>query len=87
MKRIHKKIAPEFFSEVHKGNKTFELRKDEDNVQVGDIMILTEWDNGYTGNTCICEVTYVLRNVPQYGLALGYCIIGLKKWANEDFRM
>lgn len=30
----------------------------------------------YAGNGYITTVTYVLRNVPEYGLAEGYCIIG-----------
>ncbi len=81
---VEKKILPEYFVEVDKGNKTFEIRKDEDNIQAGDFLILREWDGEYTGNQVIREVTYVLRNCPEYGLMDGYCIIGMNclgwKW-------
>ena len=78
IKQIKKKIIPQYFKEVCAENKRFELRKDEDDVQVGDEMILEEWDpdKGYTGEVALRPVTYVLRNVPEYGLMDGYCIIG-----------
>ena len=52
MKSIEKKILPKYFRAVRKEEKNFELRKDEDNVQPGDVLILMEWENGeYTGRT------------------------------------
>ncbi len=78
MKNIKKKILPQYFESVLNKTKTFELRKDEDNVQVGDCLDLLEWDGEkYTGRNVRCNVTYVLRNCPQYGLMDGYCIIGI----------
>ena len=77
-KTIEKKILPEYFKEVKAGRKTFELRKDEDDVQVGDTLILREWDGeNYTGRRAVRDVSYVLRDVPEYGLQKGYCIIAL----------
>lgn len=79
MKRIEKKILTEYLEEIMKGNKNFELRKDEDDVQVGDELILHEWHPKlelYTGAKVKKTVKYVLRNVPEYGLMDGYCIIG-----------
>lgn len=79
MKIVRKKILSEYFAEAEAGNKRFELRKDEDNIQVGDIMILREWEGErYTGKQIETCVTYVLRHVPAYGLMEGYCIIGFK---------
>lgn len=77
-KQIKKKILPQYFKDVCSGSKRLELRKDEDNVQVGDELILEEWESGkgYTGEIALRTVTYVLRNVPEYGLMDGYCIIG-----------
>lgn len=78
-KIIRKKILPKYFAEVQAGWKNFELRKDEDHVRVGDILILEEYNpaNGSsTGQQIKRKVTYVLRNVPEYGLMPGYCIIG-----------
>ena len=76
MKTVRKKILPEYFDAVQEYRKNFELRKDEDNIQIGDELILEEWNGEYTGNYTWRKVTYVLRNVPEYGLKDGYCIIG-----------
>ncbi len=74
-KNIKKKILPQYFRDVSMGIKTFELRKDEDDVQPGDILDLLEWDNGYTGRNIRCAVTYVLRHssrIWSYGRLLHY---------------
>ena len=44
MKSIEKKILPKYFRAVRKEEKNFELRKDEDNAQPGDVLILMEWE-------------------------------------------
>ena len=75
-KTVEKKILPLYMEAVATGEKRFELRKDEDDIQVGDTLILKEWDGDYTGLTHTVKVKYVLRNVPEYGLQDGYCIIG-----------
>ena len=76
-KVIEKKILPKYFIEVQSGKKNFELRKDEDNIQEGDMLVLNEFNDGSsTGKSVIRRVTYVLRNVPEDGLQEGYCIIG-----------
>lgn len=76
-KMVEKKILPQYFGAVVAGKKNFELRKDEDDIEVNDLLMLREW-NGmqYTGRSTARKVTYVLRNVPEYGLQEGYCIIG-----------
>lgn len=79
MKTVRKKILPRDFADVKARKKNFEIKKDEDHIQVGDILVLREWDRVYriyTGNELRRKVKYVLRNVPQYGLQDGYCIIG-----------
>lgn len=89
MKKIEKKILPEYYEDVVKRRKTFELRKDEDDIQAGDTLVLKEWDGEkYTGNQVSRTVTYVLRNCTEYGLADGYCIIAMQPfWREEDARM
>lgn len=72
------KIQPKYFTEVLHGRKNFELRKDDRNYQVGDLVTLQEYENGaYTGkeikNIPIC---YILRDCPEYGLKEDYCILG-----------
>lgn len=79
IKKIKKKILPEYFSAILSEQKTFELRKDEDDIQVGDLLVLREWDGEkYTGRAINAYAMYVLRNAPQYGLMEGYCIIGIR---------
>lgn len=74
---VEKKIMPEFFDEVIKGNKKIEIRKDEDSIKTGDVLQLKEWNGSdYTGRQVTKKVTYVLRNVQEFGLMEGYCIIG-----------
>lgn len=85
MKTIEKKILKQYFRDVYNGKKTFELRKDEDNVQENDLLILREYDGeDYTGNMIMRKVSYVLRNCPQYGLMDGYCIIGMAPIFQEE---
>ena len=80
MQVIEKKLLPEYFEAVLSGKKTFEIRKDEDKIRVGDVIRLKEWgyDGKYTGRVTERVVTYILRNVPEYGLMPGYCIISIK---------
>lgn len=45
------KIQPKYFEMVKWGIKRFELRKDDRNYQVGDFIVLREYENGeYTGS-------------------------------------
>ena len=41
-KTVTKKILPKYFRDVLDGHKTFELRKDEDDIQPGDTIVLKE---------------------------------------------
>lgn len=60
---IHElKILPEYFEEVETNHKTFEIRKNDRDFQVGDILILNEWDGGYTDNSVERLVTYILSD-------------------------
>lgn len=76
MKIVRKKILPQYFQPVMAGEKNFELRKDEDDIQFGDLLILQEWDGSYTRREVRRYVKYVLREAAEYGLKEGYCIIG-----------
>lgn len=87
MKIIEKKILPFYFSDVLNESKQFEIRKDEDGISVGDLLVLNEWspDCGYSGRSAVCHVLYILRNVPEYGLSDGYCIIGFNLGAVDEY--
>ena len=89
MKTIEKKLLPQYYQEVLKRHKTFEIRKDEDDIQPGDKLVLREWapDIGYTGHKITRFATYVLRNCPEYGLMDGFCIIAIQPpgWDDEYY--
>ena len=73
------KILPEYFVEVLRGNKTFEVRKNDRSYNVGDEIVLHEYNCGkYTERTMSVIITYILRN-PNY-CKDGYCIIGFKQY-------
>ena len=83
-KRIEKKILPGYYKAVYKGQKTFELRKDDADYQVGDILVLREWTGTqYTGHSCECEITYILRGEKRFGLMEGYCVMSIRPVAGE----
>ena len=76
-KIVEKKILPEYFNEVIHERKKFEIRKDEDDLQMGDSVILREWDGEkYTGRETGRRIVYILRDAPEYGLMPGYVIFG-----------
>ena len=72
--RRHKlKLAKMFFEDVRLGRKSFELRKNDRDYQIGDILELREMDNGEpTGRVIEKEITYILE-----GLKEDYCILAL----------
>jgi len=72
------KIQTEYFEVVKNGTKKFELRKDDRNYQVGDLITLREYDGDkFTGRGINnIPINYILRNCPEYGLKDGYCILG-----------
>lgn len=73
------KLAPQYYGFVCAGLKNFEIRKNDRDYRVGDTVTFYEWDpyNGYSGaKTRKVTICYVLKDVPEYGLADGYCIFG-----------
>lgn len=78
IKQMHKlKILPQYYDSIISNIKHFELRKDDRDYQVGDFIILQEWENGeYTGRETGFKIEYILRNCTEYGLMEGYCILG-----------
>lgn len=84
---IHElKTWPEYFQAVMRGDKTFEVRKDDRGFKVNDEVLLKEFYpptdkaelQGYTGRIIHRRVSYVLRG-GNFGLEWGYVILGLQK--------
>lgn len=62
MCKIEKKVWPEYFEEILRGEKTFELRLNDFEISEGDILVLKEWDpktKDYTGRELEKKVGYV----------------------------
>lgn len=72
------KTLPEFFCAQLKGVKKFEVRFNDRNYQVGDILVLQEYsqERGYTGKYLHVEITYILNNVDY--CKDGFVILGTK---------
>ena len=71
---IHKlKIESKYFEEVHTGKKSFEIRKNDRNFQVGDILILKEYKpevQEFTGEFLKRKVTYITDYAQQDGFVV-----------------
>ena len=71
------KIYPEYYEAVKSGKKPFEVRKNDRDYKVGDILALNEFEpdgagtGEYSGRAIIARISYVLANSelckPGYG--------------------
>lgn len=81
----------DFFQPVFNGQKRFELRRNDRDYAVGDLLVLKEYNvaaHEYTGRSCVKRIAYVFsphtnpatmeRLPPTWGLEPGYCILGLE---------
>ena len=90
MKIIEKKIWSEYFDKVANGDKNFELRLADWDIEVGDRLILKEWDpktKEYTGRELSRTVTVLIKTkgAENWGMwpkeeieKYGFQIIGFK---------
>lgn len=70
-----------YFGEVLVGHKTFEVRKNDRDFQVGDTLILREWADDkkeYTGRKLARRVTYIL-NGGEFGIQGEFCVMSIVK--------
>lgn len=86
MKIHYLKTWPEFFASLASGEKQFELRNDDRHFEVGDELLLREYDpktQQYSGRETRRRISYVLRHRPEagcaatYGLIPGYAVLSL----------
>lgn len=80
MPKTHRlKTTPEYYQAVKAGDKTAEIRFNDRDFQVGDGLILDEYDpeSGYTGESLnLGQITHVLKDFA--GLAPGYVMLSFK---------
>ena len=83
MKEHDLKTWPEYFQAVRDGRKPFELRFNDRDFQVGDILNLQEFEpmtQAFTGETERVVVSYVLAGP---WLAPGVVALGIKEQVND----
>lgn len=79
------KILPKWFEDVQTNKKNFEIRKNDRNFKVRDILVLKEYGNGtYTGRKVKRKVNYILYGDGTLGLSKDYCILGLEGIAESE---
>ena len=80
------KIKKQYFDKILSKEKTFEIRKNDRDYQVGDTLILEEIDDYdlkwpyNSGRKIRVEITYILFG-PCYGLEADFCIMSVKQTA------
>lgn len=79
------KILPEYHEAVAKGDKTFEIRKNDRGFKVGDWIKLLEYDGEkFTGNYVNAQITYLTN----YEQKEDYVVFSIKTYGfgyhNED---
>ncbi len=67
------------FAAVESGAKPFDVRKNDRNFQVGDALLLREYDPetaAFSGRIALRWASYVLTG-GTFGIADGWCVLGL----------
>lgn len=81
MRKIHVlKIEDKYFKEVIAGTKTFEIRLNDRNYTVGDLIHFVNTDKkefkNYDNN--LFEITYIFSK-SEFGLQNNYCVFSIRK--------
>lgn len=82
MKLHELKIKERYYFDILNGKKTFELRNDDRDFHEGDLVhfkVVDALQQSVIDAKRVFRITYVLKDVPEYGLADGYCIFGIKE--------
>lgn len=81
----HIKCYNYFFNLIASGLKTSEVRKNDRDYKVGDIIILQDYYSSaefISGRTIMIEATHIL-NGGQFGILPEYCVISFKIISND----
>lgn len=66
-----------FYECVASGKKKFELRVNDRNYAVGDMLLLREYAFEYTGKAILCKVLYCLDITDLIGTSKRWCIMAI----------
>lgn len=72
------KSWPACFQAVEAGQKPFDVREDNHRYEVGDALLLREYEpetEQYTGRSTTRWISYLMRG-GQFGIEAGWCVIG-----------
>ncbi len=75
------KSWPRWFEPMKDRTKRFDIRKDDRQFEVGDILRLREWDpehEEYTGRELTARVTYIIRAGGLIPITVGYCVMSVE---------
>lgn len=79
MKEHNLKTHPEYFRDVIRGFKSFEVRKNDRDFQLGDRLLLKEFEpksKSYTGKEFLFKITYILDG-GGFGIKKGFCVMSI----------
>ena len=79
-KKHELKAWPVYFEPIMEGCKCCDLRFDDRGYQVGDVLLLREWDplaQEYTGRSIIAEVLHVMKDT-RFGLKPGWVCLSIE---------
>ncbi len=74
------KTWPEYFAKLRDWTKAFEIRKNDRDYRVGDVLRLREWNpatESYTGEQELRVVCSIIDG-PKFGIEAGYVVMGLQ---------
>lgn len=89
--KIHElKTHPKYYHECKRGSKKFEIRKNDRDFKVNDILVLQEFlpsgdlgEGYYTGEECKFKVTSIFEGgeyfAELFGIKYGYCVMSIEK--------
>jgi ASC-1-like (ASCH) protein len=71
------KCWPEYFQAIIDGHKTFEVRLNDRNYQIEDLLLLKEWNaDQYQGRMCLVRVIYILSG-GQFGITEDHVVMSI----------
>ena len=77
---IHElKTWPKYFQEIFRGDKDFEVRKNDRDYKLGQELVLREYNpdtKEFTGRILHRSIKYILYG-GQFGIEEGFCVMGL----------
>lgn len=86
MKTHTLKTWPSYFEAIQRGDKRFEIRKNDRDFAIGDVLHLKEYDPGldvvidrhkFTDRSLLCTVTHIIYG-GQFGIDPAFCVMSIQ---------